>query len=96
VLNAQIDQGREFMQMVQDQVAPDPEDVRILPGLRGAPLSIDPNAVFQARYQEYKENVLYLLKMNPDLRRLVRERKQAEKRYDAERARRFKERLLDF
>lgn len=36
--------------------------------------------------------MLYLLKMNPDLRRLVRERDDAQKRYDAEYRRRFKER----
>jgi hypothetical protein len=52
--------------------------------------------VFLARYEDYKENMLYLLKMNPELRRLVREREDAEKRYNEERKRRFKGRWILF
>jgi hypothetical protein len=84
---AQQEQGREFLQMVQDQAAG---------GTGGMPPSTDPDSAFLARYQDYKENVLYLLKMNPELRRLVREREEAEKRYDTQRKRQFKGRWLAF
>jgi hypothetical protein len=85
-LKAQAAQGREFLQMVQDQAA----------GLSGSPPVTDPTAVFLARYEDYKENMLYLLKMNPELRRLVHEREEAEKRYNEERKRRFKGRWILF
>jgi hypothetical protein len=85
-LKAQAAQGREFLQMVQDQAA----------GLTGSPPVSDPTAVFLARYDDYKENMLYLLKMNPELRRLVHEREEAEKRYNEERKRRFKGRWILF
>jgi hypothetical protein len=55
---------------------------------------LDPNSVMQARYLEYKENVLYLLKMNPELRQLVHQRDVAEKRYNDERKKHFKGRLV--
>jgi len=54
----------------------------------------DPGMVLLDRYGEFKENVLYLLKMNPELRRLVRERANAVKRYNDERRKRFKGRLV--
>lgn len=38
--------------------------------------------------------MLYLLKMNPDLRRLASESENAQKRYDAEHRRRLKGRLM--
>jgi hypothetical protein len=82
-LKAQQEQGREFVQMFQDQAL----------GLTGARPTTDPDAAMLARYAEYKMNVLYLLKMNPDLRRLVRERDDAEKRYNDELKKRFKGRL---
>lgn len=85
-LRAQSDQAREFVQMLQDQAA----------GLSGTPPITDPNTVFLARYEDYKENMLYLLKMNPELRRLVREREDAEKRYNEERKRRFKGKWILF
>jgi hypothetical protein len=83
---AQSDQAREFLQMMQDQAS----------GLSGTPPVTDPNTVFLAKYEDYKENMLYLLKMNPELRRLVREREDAEKRYNEERKRRFKGRWILF
>jgi len=82
-LKAQQEQGREFAQMFQDQAL----------GLTGVPPTTDPDAEMLTRYAEYKMNVLYLLKMNPDLRRLVRERDEAEKRYNDELKKRFKGRL---
>jgi hypothetical protein len=54
----------------------------------------DPNSVMQMRYQEYKENVLYLLKTNPELRQLVYQRDAAEKRYNNERRKQHKGRLV--
>lgn len=56
----------------------------------------DPHMVLLDRYTEFKENVLYLLKTSPELRRLVRERAEAVKRYNDERRRRFKGRLLEY
>ncbi|HXC60735.1 MAG TPA: hypothetical protein VN645_15575 [Steroidobacteraceae bacterium] len=61
---------------------------------RGRPPNTDPVAIWLAHYDEYQENMLFLLKMNPDLRRLVGERDKAEKRYDDERKRRFQGRLV--
>ncbi|HXC60737.1 MAG TPA: hypothetical protein VN645_15585 [Steroidobacteraceae bacterium] len=83
---AQQENGREFVQMLQDQSA----------GLTGTAPITDPNTAMLARYEEYKRNVLYLLKMNPELRQLVRERDAAEKRYNEERRKRFKGRLASF
>jgi hypothetical protein len=54
----------------------------------------DPHIASLDRYGEFKDNVLYLLKMNPDLRRLVQERATAVKRYNDERRKYFKGRLL--
>jgi len=54
----------------------------------------DPHMALLDRYADYKENVLYLLKMNPDLRRLVQERAAAVKRYNDERRKYFKGRLV--
>lgn len=82
-LKAQQEQGSEFMKMVQDQAV----------GVPGTPPTTDPDTAMLARYQEYKMNALYLLNMNPELRRLVRERDEAEKRYNDELKKRFKGRL---
>jgi len=92
-LNAQGEQAGEFGKLMADNGSYAPD----APGKpRGLLPTTDPEVVFLARYKEYKENVLYLLKMNPDLRRLVHEREEAAKRYDAERMRRFKGRLVLF
>jgi hypothetical protein len=90
-LNAQSEQGYEYAKLVQDQSSADTGSVGPK-GIRGAPPTTEPEAAFLARYQDYKENVLYLLKMNPDLRGLLQERLEAEKRYGAELKRRFRER----
>jgi hypothetical protein len=87
-LKAQKEQGSEFLQMIQDKAA-GAEGTPV----RGAPPTTDPDTAMLARYPEYKMNVLYLLKMNPELRRLVRERDEAEKRYNDELKKRFKGRL---
>jgi len=54
----------------------------------------DPHMALLDRYADFKDNVLYLLKMNPDLRRLVQERAAAVKRYNDERSKYFKGRLV--
>ena len=54
----------------------------------GKPPDTDPRVVWAARYEEYKTNMLDLLKQNPDLRRLADKGEEARKRYDAEPERR--------
>jgi len=54
----------------------------------------DPHIALLDRYGEFKDNVQYLLKTNPDLRRLVQARATAVKRYNDERRKYFKGRLL--
>lgn len=54
----------------------------------------DPHMALLDRYADFKDNVLYLLKMNPDLRRLVQERAAAVKRFNDERRKYFKGRLV--
>ncbi len=54
----------------------------------------DPHIVFLDRFVEFRENVQYLLKMNPELRRLVQERAIAVKRLNDERRKYFKGRLV--
>jgi hypothetical protein len=63
---------------------------------RGRPPNTDPTAVWAARYDEYRDNMLYLLKMHPELRQLASEGEAARKRYDAEYQRRLKGRLVLF
>lgn len=63
---------------------------------RGRPPNTDPAAVWAARYDEYRDNMLYLLKMHPELRRLAGEGESAQKRYDAEYSRRLKGRAVLF
>jgi hypothetical protein len=55
---------------------------------------MDPHIGLLDRYGEFKDNVQYLLKMNPDLRRMVQERAIAVKRYNDERRKYFKGRLV--
>jgi len=69
--------GMEALEMYQQQ-ASGPT------GHPGTPPNTNPDAEWLGRYGEYKENMLYLLKMNPDLRRLVRARDDAEERYNTE------------
>jgi len=83
-LEARSQNGREVLQMFQDQAA----------GLTGRPPNTDPEAVWLAHYDDYRDNILYLLKVHPELRRLARERDDAEKRYSTEYRRRLKGRLI--
>jgi hypothetical protein len=55
---------------------------------------LDPHIGLLDRYGEFKDNVQYLLKVNPDLRRLVQERAATVKRYNDERRKYFKGRLV--
>jgi hypothetical protein len=81
--NLRAEYARDYVYMLQLQSDDLPAS---LPNL-------EPNSVMLARYDEYKQNVLYLLKMNPELRQLVRQRNAAEKRYGDERKKHFKGRL---
>ena len=83
---ARAQNGMEALQMFQEQSL----------GLAGRPPNTDPEAVWLAHFDDYKINMLYMLKMNPELRRLVRDREEAQKRYDAEHKRRLKGRLVLF
>lgn len=67
--------------------------VNFLQGSGPAPDN-DPHMVLLDHYANFKDNVLYLLKVNPDLRRLVQERAAAVKRYNDERRKYFKGRLV--
>jgi len=83
-LEARSQNGREVLQMFQEQAA----------GLTGTPPNTDPEAVWLAHYDDYRDNMLYLLKVHPELRRLARDRDDAQKRYDTEYRRRLKGRLI--
>lgn len=87
-LAARSQHGFETLQMFQDQS----EGTGRVP----RPPNTDPDAVWLARYDDYRDNMLYLLKMNPDLRRLAREREAAERRFNAEYKRRLGGRLVVF
>lgn len=67
--------------------------VNFLQGFGPMPDS-DPHVMLLDRYADFRDNVQYLLKMNPDLRRLVQERAAAVKRYNDERRKYFKGRLV--
>ncbi len=57
--------------------------------LRGD-MVIDPQTVLLERQAEYQKNALAIINGDPRLLKLVREREAIEKKYDAERKRRFK------
>jgi hypothetical protein len=90
-LEAKAQNAREVIAMFQEQDRDPADGVIKKPG---RPPNTDPQAVWLARFDDYRDNMLYLLKMNPDLRRLARERERAEERYDAEYKRRLKGRLV--
>jgi len=83
-LEARARNALETLQMFQEQGL----------GLTGRPPNTDPEAVWLAHFDDYRDNMLYLLKINPDLRRLASESENAQKRYDAEHRRRLKGRLM--
>jgi hypothetical protein len=85
-LDATAQNGTEVLRMLQEQGL----------GLTGTPPNTDPQAVWLAHFDDYKINMLYMLKMNPDLRQLARDSEEAQKRYDAEHKRRLKGRLVLF
>jgi hypothetical protein len=98
---AMAQHAREVVEMFQQH----PKPLDIMPGqsqtdfpagmtATARPPNTDPVAVWLSRFDDYRDNMLYLLKMNPDLRRLAREREEAEARYDAEYKRRLKGRLV--
>jgi hypothetical protein len=88
-LNAKRDYAREYLQNLQDTTKYAGES----PG-PGKPPDTNPNAVWSVRYEEYRDNMLYLLSRHPDLRRLASEGEEAQKRFDAEYKRQLKGRLI--
>jgi len=92
--------GREVLEMFQQQAPVD----EFVPGQAGdpgpagmtavgRPPNTDPVAIWLARYDDYRDNMLYLLKMNPGLQRLAQAGEDAKRRYEAERNRRMAGRL---
>jgi len=88
-LNAKAQYGLEYLLSLQAMA-------KFAGGTQGLgkPPDINPTAVWDARYDEYKKNMLSLLEHHPDLRRLAREGEEAKERYDAEYKRRLKGRLM--
>lgn len=106
-LAALAQHGKEVVEMFQEHPnqavdppgqPPSPMGLPNSAGMTGAgrPPNTDPVAIWLARFDDYRDNMLYLLKMNPDLRRLAQARENAELRYEAERKRRLSGRLVLF
>jgi hypothetical protein len=98
--DAKAQHGLEVLQMFQQQSGsgpadPSQSDARSA-GMTavGRPPNTDPVAVWEARFDEYRDNMLYLMKMHPELRRMAREAEKAQRRYDDEHRRRLRGRLL--
>lgn len=99
---AMAQQGKEVVEMFQRQAAilPDgPGQSGSGPGPAGMtgagrPPNTDPLVVWLSRYDEYRENMLYLLKAHPELRRMAQDAEKAKQRYDDEYRRRMKGRLF--
>jgi hypothetical protein len=88
-LQAKTAYGREFLQSLQDMTR--------VPGGSGGvgkPPDTNPAAIWGARYEEYRANMLSLLNNYPELRRLAGEGEAARKRFDDEYKRRLKGRLV--
>jgi hypothetical protein len=98
-LEAMAQQGMETLQMFQQQaahMASGNAEQAPSAGMSavGRPPNTDPQAVWLAHYDEYRDNFLYLLKTHPDLRRMARAAERAQQRYDREYKRRLKGRLF--
>src|SRR5512139_2187910 len=101
-LEAMSQQGKEVLQMMQDH----PKPIEGIPGQPAADQgpagmtgagrlpNTNPEAIWLAHYDDYRDNMLYLLKMNPGLRRLAQAGEDAKRRYDSEHKRRLKGRLI--
>jgi hypothetical protein len=85
-LDARARNGIEVLEMRQQQAEGS--------GQTGRPPNTNPEGIWLSRYDEYKSNMLYLLKVHPELRRLARDSEAAQKRYDTEYRRRLKGRLI--
>lgn len=85
-LEARSLNGIETLQMRQEQEGATPHP--------GRPPNTNPEGIWLSHYDEYRDNMLYLLKMNPELRRMAAEGEAAQKRYDKEYKRRMKGRLV--
>lgn len=86
-LTAKADLGREYLQSLQEMTKFGTEGTGKRP-------NTNPIAVWASRYDQYRDNMLTLLQMNPDLRRLAEEGEEARKRFEAEYKRRLKGRLI--
>jgi len=96
--DAMAQNGIEVLEMFQQQRMPvDPMSGP--PGSAGMtavgrPPNTDPQVVWLAHYDEYRNNMLKLLRGNADLRRMAREAARAQQRYDEQYKRRLKGRLV--
>lgn len=86
-LRAKRDYAIEYLQNLQDMSKFGYDGL-------GKPPDTNPIAVWASRYEEYRDNMLGLLKLYPELRRLADEGEEARKRFDAEYKRRLKGRLI--
>jgi hypothetical protein len=87
-LRARAAFGREYLQSLQ-------ELAMVIGGGQGPgkPPDTNPVATWSSRYEDYRNNMLDLMKMNPDLQRLATQGEAARKRFEHEHKRRFKGRL---
>jgi hypothetical protein len=100
-LDAMAQQGQEVVEMFRQQAAVSEHEAgqNDNPGPagmtgRGRPPNTDPAGIWLAHYDDYRDNMLFLLKMNPELLKLAQAGEEAKKRYDAEYRRRLKGRLV--
>lgn len=102
-LEAMAQHGQEVLEMFRQQAAAsehvagqnDNPGAAGMTG-RGRPPNTDPVAIWLAHYDDYRDNLLFLLKMNPELRDLAQAGEDAKSRYEAEYKRRLKGRLVLF
>ena len=102
-LEAMAQHGQEVLEMFRQQadVSEHVAGQNDNPGAagmtgRGRPPNTDPVAIWLAHYDDYRDNLLFLLKMNPELRELAQAGEDAKSRYEAEYKRRLKGRLVLF
>lgn len=101
LLKAMALEGEEALRAFQDH--PKPQDMPGAPPSEPRPAGMsaagsvphtNPEAEWLAHFDDYRDNMLYLLAKHPELQRLARAAEDAKKRYDSEYRRRLKGRLV--
>lgn len=85
-LEAKADFGREYLQNLQDMSKFGTVEI-------AKPPDTNPEAIWAARYDDYRANMLALLRAHPDLLALARAGETARKRYESEYGRRMRQRI---